>query len=44
MLGFPYESRQVAVIDSPRTANGVQEVAGSGAAVPILVRRNEQNS
>ena len=36
MLGFPYESRQIAVIVVPRTANGVQGVAGSNPAVPML--------
>ena len=35
MLGFPYESRQTAVINAPRTANGVQ-VAVSNPIVAIL--------
>ncbi len=35
MLGFPYESRQVAVIDIPPDGDGVQGVAGSNPVVAI---------
>jgi hypothetical protein len=44
MLGFPCESSQAAVNDSPRSANGVQGVAGSNPAVPIQYELNERPS